>query len=241
MDYSGSVAIWLRTFGQKLGALRPAVRIYRRVLAKSYEERFHRSLLDLIRPGDVVRDIGANVGVYTTVIADCVSPSGTVVAFEPSPGSYAALEAAVNGRSNVLIHNVALSCVEGQSTFYVNNDQSGTTDGFTQRSDQSRCVEVVVKRGDAFRHHPPCVVKVDVEGFELEVLQGMPRILADPRLRAIFVEVHFLELANRGLRSAPADIVSLLRAADFTVQWIDPSHIGATRRTPSDAPLLEDP
>lgn len=73
------------------------------------------------------------------------------------------------------------------------------------------------------------MVKIDVEGFELDVLKGMSGLLADPALRAIFVEVHFLALANRGLHTAPADMIALLRAAGFEIQWIDPSHFGATR------------
>jgi Methyltransferase FkbM domain len=132
----------------------------------------------------------------------------------------------------VCVHNVALSQTDGRSTFYINNDESGVTDGLAQRSEQSRAIEVSVGRGDDFRSpRPPCVVKIDVEGFELEVLHGMSGVLADPALRAIFVEVHFLELANRGLPNAPADIVSLLRAAGFVVRWLDPSHVGATRKT----------
>ncbi len=80
MDYSSAFAMRVRVFGQKVGVLRPLVRVYRRLLSKPYEERFHQSLLNAIRQGDVVWDIGANVGVYTVLFADRVGPSGTVVA-----------------------------------------------------------------------------------------------------------------------------------------------------------------
>jgi hypothetical protein len=95
MDYSGAFAVRARALGQRLGILRPIVRAFRWLLSKSYEEQFHRSLLDAIHPGDLVWDIGANVGVYTFLFADRVGPSGAVVAFEPSPRPYATLQAAV--------------------------------------------------------------------------------------------------------------------------------------------------
>jgi FkbM family methyltransferase len=233
VDYSGPIAIKARALGQRLGVIRPMVSAYRKMFAKSYEERFHRALLDAIRPGDIVWDIGANVGVYTKLFAQRVGPTGRVVAFEPSPGPYAALAAAVERLPNVRLHNVALSQAPGRAAFYVGGDGSNTTDGLTPMSDQAEAIEVAVERADAFcAAGAPNVVKIDVEGFELEVLEGMSETLAaTPALRALFVEVHFLTLASRGLRHAPARMIAYLRGAGFAVKWIDPSHFSATRRS----------
>ena len=52
---------------------------------QTYEARFMRALNARVRPGDVVWDIGANVGMYTQQFAHAVGRSGRVIAFEPAP------------------------------------------------------------------------------------------------------------------------------------------------------------
>jgi hypothetical protein len=75
----------------------------------------------------------------------------------------------------------------------------------------------------------PNVIKIDVEGYELEVIEGLPRVLSSKELRSVFVEVHFSLLHNRKLDRAPAAILQTLRRHGFQVHWVDPSHIGARR------------
>jgi hypothetical protein len=73
-------------------------------------------------------------------------------------------------------------------------------------------------------------MKIDVEGFEDEVLEGMPRVLADPRLRAIFLEVHFKLLEQRGKAEAPIHIERMLQSLGFNTRWFkDRSHLQALR------------
>jgi hypothetical protein len=74
----------------------------------------------------------------------------------------------------------------------------------------------------------PDVVKIDVEGFELEVIRGMRSVLGS--VRAAFIEVHFGLLEERGMRQAPSEIVAELKGLGFnTVKWVDASHIMAIR------------
>jgi hypothetical protein len=75
----------------------------------------------------------------------------------------------------------------------------------------------------------PNVVKIDVEGFELEVLSGMKQILANRALKAVGIEVHFKLLQERGLTRAPRQMESLLQEAGFLCSWPDSSHIFAVR------------
>lgn len=75
----------------------------------------------------------------------------------------------------------------------------------------------------------PNAIKIDVEGFELEVLQGLGTHLAAPALRAIGVEVHFGILQERGMADAPQRIEQLLARNGFRVQWPDNSHLLALR------------
>jgi hypothetical protein len=81
----------------------------------------------------------------------------------------------------------------------------------------------------------PDVLKIDVEGFEEEVLRGLTGQLAHTRCRAVFCEVHFGILDARGERHAPSRIVELLRKQGFHTRWIDPSHLSAIRDRASGA------
>lgn len=75
----------------------------------------------------------------------------------------------------------------------------------------------------------PTFVKIDVEGFELEVVRGMNSLLRSPTCRSVFIEVHFGLLAQRGQSGAAEAIRKALREMGYTVTWIDASHIQARR------------
>ena len=68
------------------------------------------------------------------------------------------------------------------------------------------------------------VIKVDTEGFEGEVMYGLRETLADQRVRAVCVEVHFSILHDRKMDDVPVTIASLLRRNEFRVTWLDRSH-----------------
>jgi hypothetical protein len=76
---------------------------------------------------------------------------------------------------------------------------------------------------------PPNAIKIDVEGFEYEVLNGLGDYLRAVELRLIGIEVHFEILNNRGFEKAPILIEKMLTDSGFFVRWPDPSHIVAIR------------
>lgn len=86
----------------------------------------------------------------------------------------------------------------------------------------------LIQSGDALA---PNVIKIDVEGFEWEVLEGLGAHLASSSLRAIGVEVHFGILRERGLADAPQRIEDLLVRNGFRLLWPDNSHLLAIRST----------
>lgn len=232
IDYSSPAAMKVRELGQWLGVLRPLQRFMRRATGAAYEENFEATILNLIKPGDIVWDVGANDGFYTERFADKVTPNGRIVAFEPSPRSYAGLSKRMREFPLVVVENIALSSEVGTAKFYVNSDESVTDSMFERSSGVERtAVDVEVSRGDAYAasHDVPHLVKVDVEGFEYEVVHGLDGILGDPKLRGVFIEVHFRVLNERGMSQAPKQIVELLKKAGFAVRWSDSSHIVAQR------------
>jgi len=136
-----------------------------------------RGVSRLVAPGDVVLDIGANVGSYTYRFAKQVGPTGRVVCFEPQPELAAYLRAACRGRrlAPVEIHNVGLSDHAGEGWLSVpveGRHRVGGLASLEPRTDQDG-FEVSLRRLDDFDlGDRVSFVKCDVEGHELAVLRG---------------------------------------------------------------------
>jgi hypothetical protein len=75
----------------------------------------------------------------------------------------------------------------------------------------------------------PNVIKIETEGFELDVLLGLRQTLQEKSLRTLCIEMHFGLLQERGLSNAPSDIEKLLVSSGFSLVWPDASHVVATR------------
>jgi FkbM family methyltransferase len=227
------VQTYLRSLSRRLGITPRVVKITRLVRKPgAYEERFAPGLLAAIRAGDHVWDVGANVGLYTRQISSAVGESGSVAAFEPVPGCFDAITGL--GLRNVRAFNLALGDTEGTLPMSVSSDPLSTTNSLVNPSGGGvNTIEVRVTTGNAIVTSElspvPNVVKIDVEGYEVEVLRGMTEVLARPECRAVFVEVHFGILDARGHRQAPAAIEEMLQKHGFKTTWLDNSHISATR------------
>ena len=206
----------------------------------AYEKRFHEELVKAVKPGDVVWDVGANVGLYTEQFCRWVGERGSVVAFEPGVEACESIRERIPNCAWLKLENVALGetdmagrlVIEGSSV-----DNHIKTAG-NPAEDSVNTIPVTICRGDTVRDRlgqMPDIVKVDVEGFEEEVSAGFGDMLATPKLRGLFVEVHFNKLARRGRTFAPVRIEKLLRSNGFTTKWADRSHIVATRSSSSPA------
>jgi FkbM family methyltransferase len=153
---------------------------------------------DVIHCGDTVLDVGANVGLYALVAARAVGPGGRVFAFEPAPAAAALL--AKNLRRNALQARVSIAhCAAGAEAgvlrLYVAgaSSENSAVSARVHTAANRPCeeLEVPVVTLDTFcREHDlhPQVVKIDVEGWELAVLRGMPELLASEL--TILCEMH---------------------------------------------------
>jgi FkbM family methyltransferase len=153
--------------------------------------------------GDVFYDIGANVGFFTLLAARLVGEQGLVVAFEPVPESAATIRrnVAANNFTNVLVLEQAAFSRAGSATLAVPADQVGallTSDA--PAGTRSITVELVeideLVRTGAIR--PPNVVKIDVEGAEVDVLAGMKDVLP-AAVPLVLCELHDTDAAVREL------------------------------------------
>ena len=170
----------------------------------------------LLRPGDVWVDVGANIGVVSLIAAMKIGPQGRGIAFEPNPLVYERLldHLKLNGVNFISCHNVALGACPGNAVLSFSSVHTGTG-SLVGPNPHASSIDVQVRCGDDFAVFGPgdrVVMKIDVEGYELEVLQGLSNALSHPET-AILVEVIDEYLRRAG--SSAAQVVDFLAAKGY--------------------------
>jgi FkbM family methyltransferase len=173
-------------------------------------------LLHLLRPGDRFVDVGANMGSYS-ILASAVCRARSI-SYEPVPAAFARLLA--NRDLNDLAGLVdcrpsAVGAAPGILAMTSGLDAAN----HVVTADDPHAVKVPVVALDDDLPEPPVLLKVDVEGFETEVLGGARRCLGDLRLKAVIIELN-----GSGLRYGrrDADLHALLLAAGFAAYRYSP-------------------
>jgi FkbM family methyltransferase len=187
---------------------------------------FMSAVLESLRPGDTFLDAGSHFGLYAVGAAAIVGPSGRVVAFEPTPASAALVRrnVALNGLSaRIEVQEAAVAEGPGTVEFVASGNSCQNAfaayDPFrdTPGADPRRIVVRTVPLDDAFDPARRTVAKIDVEGAELLVLRGAPRLLASPA--RIFVELH--AWGWKSVREGWDELVALARSGGRVVSTID--------------------
>ena len=145
-------------------------------------------LLHFLRPSDLFLDVGANVGSYTVLAAAEVG--ARAIAVEPAPAAFETLKAnvALNGAGQrVVLKNVAVGGQRGTLAFTRSQD---TVNHITEAGDAD-AIEVSVETLDGIvEGDRPALIKMDVEGYELEVLRGARLTLGCQEVKALIVELN---------------------------------------------------
>ncbi len=187
-------------------------------LISTIEGEVESALLGLLRPGETVYDVGANIGWFTLLAARQVGPSGRVVAFEPSlaNAAYCKSNAAGNGLGNITVIPAAVGDRDGWASFADDTSLKG------RLSDEGGD-EVPILSLDTWLSEtgqaPPQVIKMDIEGAECAALRGMGETLRTRR-PTLIIELH----------GTNAEVADLLDAAGYEHRPID--HGGSTRNAP---------
>jgi FkbM family methyltransferase len=166
--------------------------------ASTLEEVFYKDIYEQeskIKPGDVVLDVGAHIGCFTLKAAKEVGPEGRVVSFEPSSENFRLLTLNVNSNdySNAKLFNVAVGSAPGTAKLNLGS-RKGTNSLLSDAGVEKVGIEEVPIRtldsiADELKLTKVSFVKIDVEGFELEVLKGGRNILASSH-PSIAMETH---------------------------------------------------
>jgi FkbM family methyltransferase len=150
-----------------------------------YERPVQEAIVAIAHPGDVFYDVGANLGFFSVLVGRLVGTSGAVYAFEPVPANASMVErnARQNGLSNIKVLRIALCREDGMGELLLTHYVGGAVlkSVGTPPLDLSGSVMVETACLDRLvdRQHikPPNIVKIDVEGAEMDVLLGMESIL----------------------------------------------------------------
>lgn len=203
-----SIGHLARRFGNGLYTF--AFPIYRPLYRafKSYADRVERELLARhLSTGFIVVDAGANIGVYSQFLSQCVGPTGRVHSFEPDPNNFKHLQHLLARFPNVVANELAASDTTGQCTLYVSDKlnvdhRTYSTEGETRRTIliKSITLDDYFKPGERVD-----LIKLDIQGYELHALRGARRVLADnPQVKLL------LEFWPYGLIEAGASAQGLL-------------------------------
>lgn len=208
-------------------------------IGSQHEDKFMgRVFSDCIVDTGIVLDIGAHTGMYAIPFAKVVGTNGKVYAFEPEPDGFAAIQrnAQLNGLTNIVPMNMALSDREGQISFYIRPDKdthsifeetsAPSPLGVQHRMDvQSATIDGLVGNGTI---QAPDFVKIDVEGAELRVLTGMTKTAKS--VKHLLVEIHEHALGLDGVVDPKAAVEMAITGLGFSrMRYLDRVHLLASR------------
>ncbi len=155
----------------------------------------------ILRPGDVVLDIGANLGLISLFSRQIVGEKGLVYAFEPQPALVDLMCQSLekNGYSDVKVHQIALGVQKGTMELFVPTGHAGAASLIRKEHFQGNNVSVVVENASEYLAQlnlPPIrLVKIDVEGFEAEIIEGASEFFETNRPDAILFELNDYSIA----------------------------------------------
>ena len=172
-----------------------------------YGQREIDFLLYLSNPQHIIYDVGANIGVYTTALA---TSGATIYAFEPNPRNFSLLKQNTAGLSNVHCQQIAIGNAYG-TTFIDDFDPAVPGNYGTMSTKNKLGIGVELTALDYLSIPDPTIIKIDVEGGELDVLLGCEQKIAQT-LPCILYEAHETQQFS--------EIWHFLKRFDYRLYWI---------------------
>ncbi len=189
------------------------------LLLDGFWEMWHtEAMVERVKPGMTAIDAGANLGYFSLLLADLVGSTGSVHAFEPNPAMARHLRDTmeINGfGERTTIHEAALSDTDGTANLWVPEGQPKNAN-IIAASGRAGDIEVPTRRLDSYADLLDTdFIKIDVEGEEEKLWEGMAGLIAQNRPLTIF-----LEFTGKRYKS-PGAFVDRLMAHDFEMGVID--------------------
>jgi len=171
---------------------------------------------NFVRPNQVIFDVGANIGAHTIFFAQTVGPKGRVVAMEPQRPVFQTLCAnvALNGLGNVLTINAGAGEQPGMTTLELPEYNAGGNFGGFSLIGQSGNEAIQILPLDNVELSSLALIKIDVEGMELDVLKGARQTIAK-HMPALYIE--------NDRREKSPQLIEHILAMNYRAYWHMPS------------------
>lgn len=173
----------------------------------TWQRQLTQFIAQALRPGDIFVDVGANLGYFTLVAANAVAKSGCVHAFEPEPRNFALLQRnlSLNSFDHVVCHQVAVGARSGEASLHLSDANLGAHSlmGKEGLVEGRKVSLMTLEDALASELRPLRLIKIDVQGLELQVLKGMERMLAPANPRPEIV----MEFNPKDLQRSDPDLL----------------------------------
>jgi len=168
--------------------------IQRSVYLNVFEPCESNLIKNYLKPGMTFIDVGANIGYFTLMASALVGSEGKVIAFEPSPYAYGRLEDTINRNniSQISIIQAGLSNSRGTIELYISDDKWGNHTPTMVKNDGGHPIEVPILTLDEYLKDNKIeyvdLMKIDVEGFEPNVIEGARIAIESRKIHSILLE-----------------------------------------------------
>lgn len=179
-------------------------------------------LKQIIKPGDVILDIGANIGYYAKILSDITGKQGKVFCFEPDAVNFKHLQDATQSYTNIAIFNMAVSDNESilkiykskllnvdHRTYPVNNYDS-------VEEVKANSIDLLINSGTI---SIPKVIKIDIQGYELTAFKGMNNLLKQSNDLKIVAE--FWPHGFKRAGTSAIELFDFFDALGYSIYFID--------------------
>jgi FkbM family methyltransferase len=180
----------------------------------------------VVREGDTVIDIGANVGYYTLLASRLAGERGKVYAFEPDPRTYNLLlrNIEINKYDNIVPLPKAVVNKVGSAKFILSPKPHAHASGFYFLKDKKhkKIIEVETEILDHFfqdKNDVINVIKMDIDGGEMDALSGMDDLISKNRNSKMFIEFDTNHLRKAG--HTPKEFLDKLLSYNFSISIMD--------------------
>lgn len=172
------------------------------------------SIVRLLEKGEIAVDAGANFGYFTLLMSRVIGSQGRVYAFEPHPGIYRRLQDNINRNlvSNVHAHEVGLSSKISDGYLIIpesfDNNEGIASVSFDEKGSRTKIKLSILDTVLSTVQETIGLVKIDVEGHELDLLKGASALLKEKKIRDIVYEDH---------HNQPSEVADYLQSFGYTL------------------------
>lgn len=163
-----------------------------------FEANVSNFLINFLKEGDVVFDVGAHVGFYSMLSSELIGPSGQVHSFEPTPRTFQTLQENAARTKNITVHNKAILNEETTIDFFDYGPKYSAFNTFKKRTadeisfkDDAEKIKVKTISLDSYateNNLSPAFIKIDAEGAESLILESMKKLLRE-KFPVVSIEV----------------------------------------------------